>query len=1015
MLTLPQRICTNLCRAFTRLLYGLILILFLPMASAQIPSAVVSLTELPGDGLLLTDWRFRPGNDPNGDNPQLDDRQWDSIDPTKDIRDLPQLQRAGIGWLRLHITTGDRLPPTMLYAFQSVASEVYLDGQLLYRFGTVSTNPDYVRAYNPNAAFSLPLRPASEHILAVRFACEPGLDYNRTYLRWDAAAVQFRLFSATALPAVLPISLQAAYLDTVKIGISLILFILHLSLFFAYRTQRANGYAAAMYLILSLAFLAKTMNSAAHSMDLRMVLHYISMIDAGVPCIAILTFYSLFNFRKGWFFWLAIGSVGHRFIPFPADYQWAYVVFSYYLQLELLRLSVVATRRKLLGSRIVAVGVFCNLGVLVGFSLMSALNVSFGGNEWLYHSLFMMAFLCIPLTLSLRLALEHGWINRQLVARLQDVETLSARNLAQQQEQQQILARQNEALEQQVAERTQKLRQQANQLQELDQVKSRFVTNLTHEFRTPLSLIISPVEKLLQDSRFDRPMLTTVQRNAGQLLRLINQLLDLSKLESHYMAVSPVQGNVADFIRQTMAVFQRSATQNGVTLTCVVADLPQQEHLFDADKWEKILSNLLANALKFTTSGGHVTLTIMPVLAAGEVTGVHIELADSGIGIAPEHLPHIFDRFYQADASNTRAYEGTGIGLALVNELVGLLGGTIAVESALGVGTTCRLMLPVLPVSATVDTPKINWRVPEPGDALPIVFSPGDASPFVSSVPAALNEHSVDNQSVSRILIVEDNHELRAFLVGELSAAYTVFQAADGVAGWAIARAELPDIVLTDVMMPRMDGYQLTRLIKENPDTDHIAVVMLTAKTAQPSRMEGLQRGADDYLTKPFSVAELHLRLHNLTTRQQKLGEHYRQQFALPAALPIPEALPGEVGVAMDFPGDASPDPFLRRIYETLDQHLDDPTISVDWLADQLAMSRKTLYRKVQSLIQLPPADLIRQYRLRRAAELLRAGHNVAETADLVGFNTPSHFSIVFKDFYQKTPTEFAGSRVKIG
>ena len=216
--------------------------------------------------------------------------------------------------------------------------------------------------------------------------------------------------------------------------------------------------------------------------------------------------------------------------------------------------------------------------------MLAALAVSFGGNEWLYHTIFMLAFLCIPLTLSLRLALEHGWTNRQLVARLQDVENLSAQNLAQQQEQQRLLARQNEALEQQVAERTQKLRQQADQLQELDQVKSRFVTNLTHEFRTPLSLILSPVERLLAESRFDRSLLTTVQRNADQLLRLINQLLDLSKLESHYMPVSLVQGNVTEFIGQTVAVFQRSAVQNGVTLTCTVAGLPQQEHVFDADK-----------------------------------------------------------------------------------------------------------------------------------------------------------------------------------------------------------------------------------------------------------------------------------------------------------------------------------------------------------------------------------------------------------------------------------------------
>ncbi len=213
-----------------------------------------------------------------------------------------------------------------------------------------------------------------------------------------------------------------------------------------------------------------------------------------------------------------------------------------------------------------------------------------------------------------------------------------------------------------------------------------------------------------------------------------------------------------------------------------------------------------------------------------------------------------------------------------------------------------------------------------------------------------------------------------------------------------MTQAELPDIVITDVMMPRMDGYELTRRIKSHPDTDHIAVVMLTAKAAQPSSIEGLQQGADEYLSKPFSIDELHLRLRNLITRQQKLGDHYRKQFALPDSRPTPDVLPES-------------DPFLGRVYDLLEQHLDDSSLSVDWLADQLAMNRKTLYRKVQSLIQLGPADLIRQYRLRKAAELLRSGHTVAETADLVGFGTPSHFDLVFKEVYQQTPTEFMARR----
>lgn len=210
-----------------------------------------------------------------------------------------------------------------------------------------------------------------------------------------------------------------------------------------------------MYLLLSVTFGARAANNFAHSMNLRMILHHGSLLDSWVPGMAILTFYTLFNFRIGWLFWLAIGSIGLRFVPLSTDYQWLNIFFSYYLQFELIRLSVVAIQRRLLGARIVSIGAFCNLGLWITFSVMSALKIPVGGNEWLYDTLFVVSFLCFPLALSLRLALEHGWINRQLMDRLKDVENLSARNLAQQREREQLLAQQNEQLERQVTERTQ--------------------------------------------------------------------------------------------------------------------------------------------------------------------------------------------------------------------------------------------------------------------------------------------------------------------------------------------------------------------------------------------------------------------------------------------------------------------------------------------------------------------------------------------------------------------------------
>ncbi|GAB3574191.1 hypothetical protein GCM10027578_36440 [Spirosoma luteolum] len=950
--------------------------------------------QVPDDGFLLkAGWRFQPGNNPKGAWPSLNDQHWVTLDPTRDIRALPQLQQAGIGWLRLHIHTGPDLPPLMIKLFQSVASEIYLDGRLLYRFGKVSADPDRVQAYNPVAAFSFPLTNSADHVLALRIACQPSPVYNATYINWDAGAVQFWLFPARVLPAIKPVDIESIYLNTFRIGIAFILFILHLSLFLAHASQRANLYAAGMYLLLNIGLLARFANDFTHSLGLRMLVHYGSRIDLWVPGLVVLTFYGLFRFRRGWLFWLAMGSIALKLIPLPAYWLWLSYPINYFLPLELIRLSLVAVRRGLRGGHIVAVCAFCNLGIWMLSSILFSLPIPVYGHEWLYHGLFLVSFLCFPLTLSILLALEHGWVNRQLVDRIEEIETLSAQHLTQQAERQQLLAHQNEQLEAQVTERTEKLIHQADQLRKLDEVKSRFVNNLTHEFRTPLTLIRLPVAKLLQEKRYDGPLLMLVQNNADRLLQLINQLLDLAKLEGNNMPVSLMQGDITAFITQLVCQFQLSADQKGITLVCTIDTLPPHGVRFDADKWEKILTNLLANALKFAPQGGRVSLRVRPVLAGHDLAGVQLELTDSGIGIAPDALPHIFDRFYQADMSGTRMYGGTGIGLSLVKELVDLLGGTLSVSSQPAVGTTFQLTLPVQLAQATDPGPAIQLAAYATDAVIPLL-------PALTSPPLAQSS-STSEASNPCLLIVEDNDELRAFLVNELSSTYTVMQAADGVEGWEMVQAELPDLVLTDVMMPRMDGHQLTHCIKTHPETDHIAVVMLTAKSNQQSRIEGLRQGADDYLSKPFSVTELHLRLHNLISRQQKLAAYYRQQFALPSVVCTePEA-----------PAIAVMDPFLTRIYELLDRHLDDDSIGVDWLANQLSMSRKTLYRKVQNLIQLPPADLIRQYRLRKAAELLRSGHNVSETADLTGFSTASHLSALFRKSYGQTPTEFIANR----
>lgn len=521
---------------------------------------------------------------------------------------------------------------------------------------------------------------------------------------------------------------------------------------------------------------------------------------------------------------------------------------------------------------------------------------------------------------------------------------------------------------------------ETSELKALDEMKTRFFVNITHEFRTPLSLIVSPVDKLLEATDLPAPYqqsLLTVRRHAWQLLRLINQLLDINKLEARQMAVVNQIGDLSSFVGQIVELFRPSAAIKQLTLS-YQTELSSGNYVFDAGKWEKILYNLLANAIKFTHTGSiTVNLTETP-------TAVQLTVCDTGIGIPASQLPHIFNRFYQVDHSLVRASEGTGIGLALVYELIARLGGDIRVESQpeggdYPAGTRFDVAIPVERTTPSPETPSVT------GPVMTV-----DVPPTLDgTVPV---EDSELNRETPLVLVVEDNAELRDFIVAELATAYRVRSAVDGYEGWALTREELPDVVISDLMMPRMDGYALLRQIKTDPATDHIAVVLLTANVEEDSRLKGFDSGADEYLTKPFHMGELRLRLRNLITRQNKLRQQYQKQLTQPGG-------PAEPSVA--------PDPFMRRLYELIDQRLDDSMLSVEWLAEQLAMSRKTLYLKVQSLTQLSPNELIRQYRLRKAIELLQTGHNASETAYLVGFESPSYFTKVFREFYQQTPTDY--------
>ncbi|QMW03582.1 response regulator [Spirosoma foliorum] len=516
---------------------------------------------------------------------------------------------------------------------------------------------------------------------------------------------------------------------------------------------------------------------------------------------------------------------------------------------------------------------------------------------------------------------------------------------------------------------------QTQALKALNDMKTRFFVNMTHELRAPLSLILSPVDQLLEQAALTPPQqerLLSIRRNAQQLLRLINQLMDLHQLEDQPLEEVHEVGDLAGFLSQIVDLFRPSAEIKRLALN-FHTDLPTGNYRFDAGKWETILYNLLTNAIRFTPAGSvTVTLHALP-------QGVRLVVQDTGIGITAHKLPHVFDPFYQGDNQRIRANDPTGLSLALVQALTQRMGGHIQVTSQVDVGTEFSVELPLHRIGGnqSVQSLATSSLLIE----LPVLPQPSTGRPIES-----------ESDAPPLILIVEENTELREYMVAELTTLYRVRTAANGHQGWVVAKEELPDLIITDLMMARLDGYGLIEQLKADPVTNHIPIVLLTASADEASRLKGLAVGADEYLTKPFHLGELQLRLRNLLDRQQRLRDHYRNQLAQPTSASSLEP----VG-----------DQFLRRFYGLIDQRLDDSTLSVEWLAEELALSRKALYLKIQSLTHLSPIELIRQYRLRKAIDLLRAGHGASETAYMVGFDSPSYFTKVFREFYQQTPSAF--------
>ena len=516
---------------------------------------------------------------------------------------------------------------------------------------------------------------------------------------------------------------------------------------------------------------------------------------------------------------------------------------------------------------------------------------------------------------------------------------------------------------------------QTDTLRNLDQLKSHFFANISHEFRTPLTLIIGQIEMLLETdvNQKEKQKLESVNRNAERLLELINQLLDLSKLEAGKMQLDAEPLNIVSFLKNLLYSFESLAESKNIILnfSSVHSDI---QISFDADKMEKVFFNLFSNAFKFTDPGGRIDLSIV----IKKSRFVEIKLKDSGIGIPEDRLNHIFDRFYQVDTSNTRNYEGTGIGLSLAYELIKLHNGTIKVESAVGVGTEFIIQFPF-----------VEDHAPAQSNA---IISEGSSSEIYSEKLTTPDFDTLLSEHDEMILIVEDNADVRSFIREQLED-YKVLEAANGREGIAMSQGTIPDLIITDLMMPEMDGYQFSKKIRSDEKTSHIPIIMLTAKAGLDPKIEGLEIGIDAYLTKPFHVKELQTRVKTLIQQRKNLKE----QFSTATYFK-----PSQIAKS---PVDQS---FLKNAIKIIEENFGEEDFRVEHFAEALNMSVSQLNRKLNALVDQPAGTFIRSLRLQRSAELLnQTDKNIAEICYEVGFNDQAYFSRAFKKQFGKSPSAF--------
>ncbi len=534
------------------------------------------------------------------------------------------------------------------------------------------------------------------------------------------------------------------------------------------------------------------------------------------------------------------------------------------------------------------------------------------------------------------------------------------------------------------------------ELEEATKAKLVFFTNISHELRTPLTLMIGPLENILSDRKLSvelRNQLQMMLRNATRLLRMINQLMDLRKIEDEKMKLCAGEYDIISFTLEIKEAFDELASAKNINFNF---NASQKEQLlyFDRDKVDKILFNLLSNAFKFTSESGSIDInikTVQHVFNGMEKAAVEIEIRDNGIGIAEDNLNRIFERFYQVEQDKGNIVAGTGIGLPLSKGFVDLHHGDISVKSKKGEGSSFVVYLQF--GKAHFNEDEIS-SVDKEYTRTEKEIVPENSQEDEDVETKDQTHISDDYENMPLLLVIEDEVDMSKFIKSCLSDNYRIMTATNGVEAFEKIYIEQPDLIISDIMMPVMDGFEFTKKLKTDIRTCHIPLILLTALSSHEHKIEGLETGADSYIAKPFNKKHLQVRVARLIESRQQLRKHYQQdvitQFVKENKISLLDSN------------------FLKKCNLIIEKHLTDNEYGVEQMSVEMSLSRVHVYRKIKHLTGLTVSEFIRNIKLKKAAVMLQeSGKTIAEVAYETGFSSPSYFSKCFKDLYNISPTEF--------